>query len=291
MSCQLVECGHTEVQMHQLRNIVRRSGRVAPSSGPLDRRACGAVPRQSRRARPGHLRCHRVGGSYSATAGAVRLRTSSEIVSAPQTVLSPPSRSRVTRTVARCALRGRAQFPQLRAGTQPGADRRRRGQPHLVAAVVGAHLQPVHPVDLVHQHRDERDRQVAGRDGGAERAGRRPLRVAVNRLVVAGGVGEQVDLLLDVELAFPLVVAGTARSTCRTWAISRSVIADSPGLASVGTAGAGRKGAPKVRDAVVNPRGARDVGSLAAATDGGEAAPSCPDGPPVPRSLGTPRSR
>ena len=46
-------------------------------------------------------------------------------------------------------------------------------------------------------------------DGGAERRGRRPLRIDVDELVVVGDVGELVDLVLvDLEpLAGALVVA------------------------------------------------------------------------------------
>jgi len=50
--------------------------------------------------------------------------------------------------------------------------------------------------DLAYQHGREREGKEAVRDRAAERAGRSPLRVHVNPLVIAGGVGEQADLLL-----------------------------------------------------------------------------------------------
>src|ERR1035441_8419361 len=81
----------------------------------------------------------------------------------------------------------------------------RSGKANLVAAVVDAHGDALHHQDLSQEHRREGERQVAVGDGGAERAALRPLGIHVDPLVVAGGVGEQVDLVL-VD-AMPLAVA------------------------------------------------------------------------------------
>ena len=59
--------------------------------------------------------------------------------------------------------------------------------------------------DLVEQRRDQRQGQVAVGDRASERSGLGPLHVDVDPLVVAGGVGEQVDLLLGHLV--PLAVA------------------------------------------------------------------------------------
>ena len=72
-----------------------------------------------------------------------------------------------------------------------------RREPHLLAAVVHRHRDAVHPHDLRREHRPERQGEVAVGDRAAERALLlRPLGVDVDPLVVAGGVGEEVHLLL-----------------------------------------------------------------------------------------------
>src|SRR3954464_5603016 len=95
---------------------------------------------------------------------------------------------------------------QRRLHPHLGAHRNRRGEPHLVQAVVYAHRCVGHDEDLREERDQQGERQVAVRDRTAEGALRlRPLHVDVDPLVVTGGVGEEVDVVLgDLE-----PVAGT----------------------------------------------------------------------------------
>src|SRR6266536_2606272 len=76
----------------------------------------------------------------------------------------------------------------------PAIDRQRGGEPHLVQPVVDSHGHPVDREQLLEQRRDQRQGEVPVRDRGAVRAGLRAYRVDVDPLVVAGRVGEPVDL-------------------------------------------------------------------------------------------------
>ena len=77
-----------------------------------------------------------------------------------------------------------------------GADRHRRGETNLVQAVVDCQLYAVDRVHLMLQPRQQRQGHVPVGDGLAERASRGPLRVDVDPLVIAGRIGEQVDVFL-----------------------------------------------------------------------------------------------
>ena len=81
-------------------------------------------------------------------------------------------------------------------GADPAADRNRRGEAHLAQAVVDRDRRVSHLEHLLHQQGREREGEEAVRDRAAEGPGRRPLRVDVDPLVIAGRVGEQVDLRL-----------------------------------------------------------------------------------------------
>ena len=81
--------------------------------------------------------------------------------------------------------------PELRA------DRDRRGEPHLVQAVVDTHRGVAHDQHLRDQRDQQRQGQVPVRDRPPERALRLgALDVDVDPLVVVGRVGEQVHVLL-----------------------------------------------------------------------------------------------
>src|SRR5699024_5148016 len=84
----------------------------------------------------------------------------------------------------------------LSAGPDPAADHDRRGEPHLVGAVVDPGRPPVVVDDLGHQQREEGQREVAVGDGGTERSGRRAPGMDVDPLVGAGRIGEGVDAIL-----------------------------------------------------------------------------------------------
>ena len=118
-------------------------------------------------------------------------------VSATQAGLSDPSTSTVTRTTT--------WTPPLTSSTptisprpaDPAVDPDRRREPHLVEPDVHAHGRAVHGEELGEEQVHQRQREVAVGDGCAV-AGLRggPLDVDVDPLVVARGVGEQVDLVL-----------------------------------------------------------------------------------------------
>ena len=71
-----------------------------------------------------------------------------------------------------------------------------RREAQLVEAVVHAHGEALDAHHLRQQVGRQRQGEVAVGDRAAERAGLGPLGVDVDPLVVAGGVGELVDLLL-----------------------------------------------------------------------------------------------
>src|SRR3954447_6805160 len=82
-------------------------------------------------------------------------------------------------------------------GPEPAAHGHRRGEAHLLRAVVDAHREAGVPGQLRQEPRDERQRQVAVCDRPAEQAlPARPLDVDVDPLVITGGLGEQVDHVL-----------------------------------------------------------------------------------------------
>ena len=76
------------------------------------------------------------------------------------------------------------------------ADRQRRREADLVQAVVEREGEALELEDLVVEARAEREREVAVGDRAAERRLLRALDVDVDPLVVAGDVGERVDVLL-----------------------------------------------------------------------------------------------
>ncbi len=95
----------------------------------------------------------------------------------------PPSSSSTETTSARRA--------------DPRSGRHRRREADLVPAVVDAELDAGDREHLLAEAVDQRERQVAVGDRDAEGAlGLRPLDVDVDPLVVAGELGEQVDVLL-----------------------------------------------------------------------------------------------
>jgi hypothetical protein len=125
------------------------------------------------------------------------------MVSATQAGLFSPSISTVTRITA-CTAPSRGGSVETKP---PGADDlaarahalsglHRRREPHLLGAVVHAHLHAADLHQLRQKHGHQRQREVAVRDGRAERPLLRPLHVDVDPLVVVGGVGELVDALL-----------------------------------------------------------------------------------------------
>ena len=83
-----------------------------------------------------------------------------------------------------------APTPELRS------DRHRRGEAHLLGAVVDAHRDALDPHELREEVAGERHREVAVRDRRAERPVLGPLDVAVDPLVVERRLGELVDLVL-----------------------------------------------------------------------------------------------
>ncbi|SPA54535.1 exported protein of unknown function [Cupriavidus taiwanensis] len=85
---------------------------------------------------------------------------------------------------------------QLAHAAHACAHAHRRRKTHLVAAVIDAPLHALDGDQLGQELVDQRQRQVAVRDAGAVGALRGALRVDVQPLVVAGGMGELVDLLL-----------------------------------------------------------------------------------------------
>ena len=85
----------------------------------------------------------------------------------------------------------------LAATADPAVDTDRRWEPHLVEPDVHPHGRAVHGEELRKEQVDQRQREVAVGDGCAVGGLRRgPLDVDVDPLVVARGVGEQVDLVL-----------------------------------------------------------------------------------------------
>ena len=129
-----------------------------------------------------------------------------------QTGLSPPSRSMTAASVS-CSppatsstdLEGRRQ-PHLRADRH-----RRRGSGPCSGRSSRPSTVSVTTQDLRRQRRQQRQRQVAVRDRAAEGAlGLRALDVDVDPLVVAGRVGELVDVLLG-----DLVPVAGAELACR----------------------------------------------------------------------------
>jgi hypothetical protein len=86
------------------------------------------------------------------------------------------------------------------SGADPRADPHRRREAHLVEAVVDAHPHALGHVHVLDQGGQQRQRQIAVGDGGAERTVGGTGRVHMDPLVVAGGLGEQVDpLLVDLD--------------------------------------------------------------------------------------------
>jgi hypothetical protein len=79
---------------------------------------------------------------------------------------------------------------------QAAAGRHRRGEAHAVQPVVHAHPCVSNLQRRFKEFRQQRQREEAVRNGRAERPGLGPLLVDVDPLVVAGRLGEQVDLLL-----------------------------------------------------------------------------------------------
>src|SRR3954447_10478021 len=84
----------------------------------------------------------------------------------------------------------------LRAGPDLGGDRHGRREADLVEAVVEREREAFELEHLVVQVRAERQREVAVGDRAPERRVLRALDVHVDPLVVAGDVGERVDVLL-----------------------------------------------------------------------------------------------
>ena len=127
----------------------------------------------------------------------------------------PPGRHSWAWSSLRSRASGRGRPGRRR--TRPPLRRRRRpsrsllptmtgdGEAHLVAAVVDAHRDAVDEEDLAEQYRGQRQGQVAVGDGPAEGAVLGRLGVDVDPLVVARGIGEEVDLCLVDEV--PLAVA------------------------------------------------------------------------------------
>ena len=104
----------------------------------------------------------------------------------------PGPRSRWCARVS-CLPAGRSvTSPIVDVAADPGADPDRVGEADLVDAVVELGAGRLEGEDLAAEARDQRQREVAVRDGAAERAGRRALDVDVDPLVVAGRVGERV---------------------------------------------------------------------------------------------------
>src|SRR5690348_12915592 len=78
-------------------------------------------------------------------------------------------------------------------GAHPGPGRYGGGEAHLAEPVVHLGVYRVDGEDLGPQWNEQGQGEVPVRDGAAERAADRALRVDVDPLVVTGGVGECVD--------------------------------------------------------------------------------------------------
>src|SRR5512132_1396607 len=85
---------------------------------------------------------------------------------------------------------------QLRVRAHARADGDGAREADLLGAVVDSHHGVAHRDALAEQHRQHRERQVPVRDGAAEGAFGGALRIDADPLVVAGRVGEDIDLLL-----------------------------------------------------------------------------------------------
>src|SRR4029078_2010706 len=95
------------------------------------------------------------------------------------------------------ATRNLVDAEQLHAESEVGTDWYRRHEPHLVAAVVDAHLETGRLEDHRHHHRTKRQRQVAVGDRSTERAlFLCSFGIDVNPLKVASRFGELVHPLL-----------------------------------------------------------------------------------------------
>ena len=167
------------------------------------------------------------------------------MTSATQLGFGAPSTSKVKRIVT-WAPPAMSSAP-VELGTEPHlrADRHGRREAHLLAAVVDGHRDAVHPHDLRRQHRPERQGEVAVGDRAAERALLlRPLGVDVDPLVVAGGVGEQVHLLLgDLDVVgVPEVLADLRPSARAMPSIDRASWPRSMSVTVSGTRSAGTRG-------------------------------------------------
>ena len=118
------------------------------------------------------------------------------MISATQLGLAAPSHSNVNSIVIWTPPAMSSTVEQLDAEPHVRPDRHRRREPDLVGAVVDAHREAGDLHDLRVQRRAERQRQVAVGDRAAERAGLGAFDVDVDPLVIAGGLGELVDLVL-----------------------------------------------------------------------------------------------
>lgn len=83
-----------------------------------------------------------------------------------------------------------------RAGTDLGSDGDRGGKADLVGAVVHAHGDTFNPNDLTHENGNEGQSEIPVCNRATKRSTLGPFGVYVDPLVVAGGVSEQVDLIL-----------------------------------------------------------------------------------------------
>ena len=112
--------------------------------------------------------------------------------------MAPPSTSMVMRDGGLDAAGDLLDGGHLGAAADPAADRHRAREADLAGAVVDAQPTPPAPAASSGQEAvGQRQGEVAVGDRPAERAlGVGPLHVDVDPLVVAGGLGEQVDLRL-----------------------------------------------------------------------------------------------
>ena len=85
---------------------------------------------------------------------------------------------------------------QQQPGAQTAAHRHGRREAHAVEPIVHAHAGAFDGDALVEERGNQRQREKAVRDGRAKGPGLGTLRVHMDPLVVARGVGKQVDLLL-----------------------------------------------------------------------------------------------
>ena len=165
------------------RVTVAGAGTRAVARGVVARAArCRRLPRRAARAAP-------CGRTYASNMKRLIASTTHAGFSAPSisTVLSvmtctPPGTSSMSRISQPIRMRD--------------ADGNGRREPDLVGAVVDAHRGAGHLHELREQVVRDRQRQIAVRDGRAERAVLRARGIDVDPLVVAGGVGEQVHPLL-----------------------------------------------------------------------------------------------